>query len=147
MPVQHVNRPKASFRGYCGTVVAGQLRAGQRVRIMPSGMETRVREIFLGAQSRTECGTGDAVTLTLADEVDVSQGDIIAAAENPPQAADQFEAHLIWMGEQPLLPGRAYLMKLHTREISAVVTDITLSEKTICPLKIILNEIKYLCNF
>ena len=128
MPVQWVNRPHAAFRGYCGTIASGQLRRGLRVRVMPSAVETQVDEIYLGDQSCDECGTGDAITVTLMDEVDVSRGDVIVAADNLPEVADQFETRLIWMGAQSLLPGRSYLMKLHTREVSAVVTEIKYRE-------------------
>jgi bifunctional enzyme CysN/CysC len=128
MPVQWVNRSHAALRGYCGTLAAGELHAGDRIRVMPSGVETRVREITLGVTVCTAASTGDAVMVTLSDEVDVGRGDVLVAADQVPEVADQFEARLIWMAMQPLLPGRSYLMKLHTREVPATVTAIKYRE-------------------
>jgi bifunctional enzyme CysN/CysC len=128
MPVQWVNRPSADFRGFCGTVAQGEVRPGDVVQVLPSGVRTRVQAIVVWQGEAAQAGQGDAITLTLADEVDVGRGDVIAAAQAPPEVADQFEARLLWMGEQPLLAGRSYLLKLHTREVVATVTDIKYRE-------------------
>jgi bifunctional enzyme CysN/CysC len=128
MPVQWVNRPSADFRGFCGTVAQGEVRPGDAVRVLPSGVRTRVQAIVVWQGEAAQAARGDAITLTLADEVDVGRGDVIAAAEAPPEIADQFEARLLWMGDQPLLAGRTYLLKLHTREVVATVTDIKYRE-------------------
>ncbi|MBL8337279.1 MAG: sulfate adenylyltransferase subunit CysN, partial [Rhodoferax sp.] len=128
MPVQWVNRPNADFRGFCGTLAQGQVRPGDAVRVLPSGVATRVRSIVVWQGEAASASAGDAVTLTLAEDVDVGRGDVIVAGDAPPEVADQFEARLLWMGERPLLAGRAYLLKLHTREVVATVTDIKYRE-------------------
>lgn len=124
MPVQWVNRPNLDFRGFCGRVAQGKVRPGDRVRVLPSGVTSSVREIIVWQGSLDCAATGDSVTITLADEVDVSRGDMIVAAGNPPQVADQFEAHLLWMSGHPLVAGRPYLLKLHSKEVTATVTSI-----------------------
>ncbi|HNH36611.1 MAG TPA: adenylyl-sulfate kinase, partial [Rhodocyclaceae bacterium] len=123
MPVQWVNRPNLDFRGFCGRVAAGTVTVGQQVRILPSGTTTTVREVITPS-GEAAAEEGDSITLTLADEVDVSRGDVIAAAGDPPEAADQFEARILWMAEHPLVPGRPYLLKMHCKEATAVVTAI-----------------------
>ena len=128
MPVQWVNRPHADFRGLCGTVAQGIVRPGDPVRIMPSGVQTRVRSIVVWQGERDSAEPGDAITLTLADEVDAGRGDMVTAEDALPEVADQFEARLLWLGDQPLLPGRAYQCKLHTRELLATVTSIKYRE-------------------
>ena len=128
MPVQLVSRPNMNFRGFSGRVAAGRVRGGDPVRVLPSGVGTRVREVIRGFGTVDEAGTGASITITLADEVDVSRGDVLAAAEAPPESADQFEAKLLWMGEHALMPGRAYLMKTHTKEVNATITEIKFSE-------------------
>jgi bifunctional enzyme CysN/CysC len=128
MPVQFVNRPNLNFRGFCGRVAAGTVRAGDRVKVLPSGVQTRVKDVLYGFDRAEEGVTGQSITLTLADEVDVSRGDILAAADDAPQAADQFEAKLLWMGEHPMIPGRPYLLKIHAREVTATITEIKFSE-------------------
>ncbi len=124
MPVQWVNRPNLDFRGFCGRLVSGQVRPGDAVRVLPSGVVTRVKEVWAGFEPVQQADAGDAVTLTLADEVDASRGDVLAAAEQPPEVADQFEVRLLWMSESPMVPGRQYLLKLATREVTATVTAI-----------------------
>ena len=121
LPVQWVNRPDLDFRGFAGLVAAGEVRPGDRVRVLPSGRTTTVARIVTLDGDLDRAVTGQSVTLTLADEVDCSRGDVIAAAAAPPQVADQFEATLVWMGEEELLPGRAYLLKLATQTASATV--------------------------
>ncbi len=128
MPVQWVNRPDPDFRGFLGRVSQGVVRKGDRVCILPSGVTSRVKEIVVwqGAQERAE--GGDSITLTLEDEVDVSRGDVIADFGDPPQVADQFEAHLLWMSEHPLMAGRPYLIKFHSKELGGTVTSIKYRE-------------------
>ena len=124
MPVQYVNRPNPDFRGYSGRITAGRVAAGDRVRISPSGAETAVETIVVWQGARDRAERGDSVTLTLANEVDVSRGDVIAEAFNPPGVTDQFQANLIWMSDRPLVVGRSYLLKIHSREVTATVTRI-----------------------
>ena len=121
MPVQWVNRPNPDFRGFAGIVVAGSVRPGDAVRVVPSGVSTTVARIVTADGDLDHAVAGQSVTLTLADEVDVSRGDVIAAASSPPAVADQFECTLVWMADEPMLPGRQYLMKLGTRTASASV--------------------------
>ncbi|BFO04849.1 sulfate adenylyltransferase subunit CysN [Pseudomonas guariconensis] len=117
LPVQWVNRPNLDFRGYCGNVAAGSVSVGERIRVLPSGQQSEVTQILgpNGPQQQAECG--QAVTLVLKDEIDISRGDLIALADAPPAVADQFEATLVWMDEDALLPGRPYLMKIGCRTV------------------------------
>ncbi|EKT4465580.1 sulfate adenylyltransferase subunit CysN [Pseudomonas putida] len=117
LPVQWVNRPNLDFRGYSGNIAAGNISVGERIRVLPSGQQSEVTDILgaSGPQQRAECG--QAVTLVLKDEIDISRGDLIALADAPPAVADQFEATLVWMDEEPLLPGRPYLMKIGCRTV------------------------------
>jgi bifunctional enzyme CysN/CysC len=124
LPVQWVNRASSSFRGFAGLVAGGTVRVDDRVRALPSGRDTRVSRILIGDRDADVAVTGQSVTLTLADEVDVSRGDVLAAADTPPAVADQFEATIVWMHGQPLLQGRSYLMKLGTQTVSATVSPI-----------------------
>jgi len=124
LPVQWVNRPNLDFRGFCGLMASGQVRPGDRVRVLPSGRESTVARIVAFDGDRTLAVAGESVTLTLADEVDISRGDVIAAASAPPEVADQFECHLVWMDDEPLLPGRGYLLKIGARTVNATVTEI-----------------------
>jgi bifunctional enzyme CysN/CysC len=124
MPVQWVNRPDLDFRGYCGTVAGGRVRPGQAVRILPSGRETRVARIVTYEGILDEAVAGQSVTLTLADEVDLSRGNMVTDAHAPAQAADQLECTMVWMSDEPLLPGRPYLVKIGTQTATASVTQI-----------------------
>ena len=128
MPVQWVNRPSLDFRGFCGRVAEGQIRAGDAVRVLPSGVQTRVQSVIAGFDEVEVGHSGDAITLTLAHEVDASRGDVLVAAESPPEVADQFEARLLWMHEHAMTPGRPYLLKLATKEVTATVTEIKYRE-------------------
>ncbi|MBX3683709.1 MAG: sulfate adenylyltransferase subunit CysN [Thauera sp.] len=123
LPVQWVNRPNHDFRGFCGTIAGGSVKPGDRVRIQPSGRESTVARIVTADGDLPLAVAGQSITLTLADEVDISRGDMISDAEKPAEVADQFEATLVWMGEEPMLPGRAYVMKIGTRSVSATVTE------------------------
>ncbi|WP_107311798.1 sulfate adenylyltransferase subunit CysN [Burkholderia metallica] len=119
LPVQWVNRPHLNFRGYAGSIASGEIRVGERVRVLPSGKESRVVSVITPRGEGDVARAGDAVTLTLADEIDISRGDLIARADAPPEVADQFEATLVWMHDAPLLPGRPYLVKLGTQTVGA----------------------------
>ncbi|MBB3349202.1 MULTISPECIES: sulfate adenylyltransferase subunit CysN [unclassified Sphingomonas] len=121
LPVQWVNRPDLDFRGFAGTIAGGAVRPGDAVRIVPSGRTTTVKRIVALGGDRDRAEAGEAVTLTLADEVDCSRGDVIAAADDPPEVADQFEATLVWMAEEAMLPGRSYAFQLATQAASAVL--------------------------
>jgi bifunctional enzyme CysN/CysC len=119
LPVQWVNRPNLDFRGYAGMIASGTVRPGDRVRVLPSGRESKVARIVTAGEDLAEAVSGQSVTLTLEDEIDISRGDILAAADAPPAVADQFEATLVWMNDEPMLPGRPYLVKIGTRTLSA----------------------------
>ena len=121
MPVQWVSRPNQDFRGFAGTIAGGTVRPGDAVRIVPSGRTSAVKRIVTINGDLEEAVAGQSVTLVLADEVDCSRGDVIAAAASPPEAADQFEATIVWMGEDELIPGRGYWLKLATRTVTATV--------------------------
>ncbi len=123
-PVQWVNRPNLDFRGFSGTIVGGSIRPGDRVRVLPSGVETNVARIVTPGADLTEAVRGQAVTLTLTDEVDVSRGDVLCRAESPAEVADQFEAHIVWMNEQPMLAGRPYLLKSGTRTVGCSISQL-----------------------
>ncbi|RKU02803.1 adenylyl-sulfate kinase [Burkholderia sp. Nafp2/4-1b] len=122
LAVQWVNRPHLNFRGYAGSIASGEVRVGERVRVLPSGKESRVASVITPAGDADVARAGEAVTLTLADEIDISRGDMIARADAPPEVADQFEATLVWMHDEPLLPGRPYLVKLGTQTVGATCT-------------------------
>jgi len=121
LPVQWVNRPNLDFRGFSGQLASGKVRPGDAVRILPSGKTTTVERIVTLNGDLDEAVAGQSVTLTLADEVDCSRGDVIAAADAPPEAADQFEATLVWMADEAMIAGRAYWLKLATQNVSATI--------------------------
>ncbi len=121
LPVQWVNRPDHAFRGFSGRLVGGHVRPGDAVRVLPSGRTSTVGRIVTLDGDLPEAVSGQSVTLTLADEIDVSRGDVICAAGDPAGLADQFEAHVVWMGEEPLLPGRSYLVKLGAATVGASI--------------------------
>jgi bifunctional enzyme CysN/CysC len=123
MPVQWVNRPNQNFRGFAGQITAGTIWPGTEVRILPSGRTTRVGRIATFEGDLDEAVAGQSVTLTLEDEVDCSRGDVIAACADPPQSADQFEATIVWMSEDELLPGRGYWMKIGTQTVTAMIQE------------------------
>ncbi|WP_280545697.1 sulfate adenylyltransferase subunit CysN [Halomonas sp. 11-S5] len=124
LPVQWVNRPNLDFRGFTGMVTSGTVKPGDAIRVQPSGKTSTVSRIYTFDGDLDEAVAGQSITLLLDDEIDISRGDIISGVERPSQTADQFETTLVWMHEQPLLPGRPYLMKLGTQTVSATVTDI-----------------------
>jgi bifunctional enzyme CysN/CysC len=123
-PVQWVNRPNLDFRGFAGTVEAGQARVGQAVRILPSGETATIKEIILFKEKINTANTGKAVTITLDREVDASRGDIIVTSDAPCEVSDQFEVELVWMDQEPGYLGRSYLMQIGTAQVNAQITHI-----------------------
>ena len=119
LPVQWVNRPNADFRGYAGLIASGSVRAGDRIRVQPSGQESRVARIVTAEGDLAQALAGQSITLTLEDELDISRGDVISAAASPAETADQFETTLVWLGDEPMLPGRSYLLKAGARTVGA----------------------------
>ena len=121
MPVQWVNRPNLDFRGFAGTIVAGQVAVGDAVRVLPGGATTQVARIVSLEGDLPQAVAGQAVTLTLADEVDCSRGQVLTAAAAPLEVADQFESTVIWLDEDELVPGRSYWLKLGTQTVGATI--------------------------
>jgi bifunctional enzyme CysN/CysC len=121
-PVQWVNRPNQEFRGFSGTVVTGSVAPGDPIVVMGSSRSSRVKEIVTFDGSLARATAGDSVTLTLEDEIDVSRGDILVPPDAPTEFADQFAAHIVWMKDDTLVPGRSYWLKSGTRTVSATVT-------------------------
>jgi len=124
MPVQWVNRPNLDFRGFSGTIAGGRVRPGDSVAVAKSGRTTTVKRIVTMDGDLPEAVAGDAVTLTLADEVDISRGDVLAAPDARPEVSEQFAAHLLWMADEEMLPGRQYLLKLGTATVPAAVSEL-----------------------
>ena len=122
LPVQWVNRPNLDFRGFSGTIVSGRIKPGDEIVVAGSGRISKVKRIVTYDGDLGVAQAGEAVTLTLEDEIDVSRGDVLSAAQARPEVSDQFAAHLLWMAEEPLLPGRQYLLKLATATVPAQVT-------------------------
>ena len=150
MPVQWVCRPSQDFRGFAGQVAAGRVTVGDEVISATSGRRSRVSSLALGSESIASAIEGQSVLLTLEDEIDISRGDVIAAAASPPPVSDQFGAHLLWMGDEALLPGRHYWLKLGTRTIAAQVTEIKYkadinTQEHIAAKRLELNEVAA-CN-
>ena len=121
MPVQWVNRPNLDFRGFSGQIATGIVRPGDAIRVLPSGKTSTISKIVTLDGERSEAVAGQSVTLCFTDEIDCSRGDVIAAADNPPEVSDQFESTIVWMADDPLIPGRAYWLKLGTQTVSATV--------------------------
>ncbi|MBA8885720.1 sulfate adenylyltransferase subunit CysN [Dokdonella fugitiva] len=119
LPVQWVNRPDLDFRGYSGRILGGRVRPGDAVRVLPSGRTSTVARIVTFDGDLAEARSGQSVTLTLTDDIDISRGDVICAASDPAGLADQFEATLVWMADAPMLPGRPYLVKLGATTLGA----------------------------
>jgi len=124
MPVQWVNRPDQSFRGFAGLIAAGQVQPGDEVRALPSGRRTRVARVLGPTGDMPHAVAGQSVTLTLADEIDLSRGDLVTAGNSPTEVADQFEATIVWMHDAPMLQGRSYLMKVGARTVTAMITPL-----------------------
>ncbi|HKR88629.1 MAG TPA: sulfate adenylyltransferase subunit CysN, partial [Phenylobacterium sp.] len=121
MPVQWVNRPNLDFRGFSGLIASGVVKPGETVRVLPSGKTSTVTRVVTFDGDLQEGVAGQAVTICLADEIDCSRGDVLAVADNPPEAADQFETTIVWMADEPLLLGRPYWLKLATQTVTAQV--------------------------
>ncbi|HOO81581.1 MAG TPA: sulfate adenylyltransferase subunit CysN [Alphaproteobacteria bacterium] len=151
MPVQWVNRPNLDFRGFSGQVAAGRIEPGMEIKVMPSGKTSRVSKIVTFDGELPEAVASQSVTVTLADEIDISRGDMICAAEHPAEITDQFEAYLIWMGDEKMLPGRPYIMKTGAHQVPVSVTKLkyTINVNTMeehAAHSLVLNEIG-VCNF
>lgn len=121
LPVQWVNRPNLDFRGFAGLVASGTVSPGDRVRVLPSGKTTEIARIVTLDGDLDQAVAGQSVTLTFADEIDCSRGDVIATADAPPEVADQFEATIVWMADEEMLPGRPYWLKLGTQTVTASI--------------------------
>jgi bifunctional enzyme CysN/CysC len=124
MPVQWVNRPNLDFRGYAGTVASGKLAVGDEIVVANSGRSSKVKQIFVADAPAETAQAGDAVTVTLADELDIARGDVLCPPGARPEVADQFTAHVIWMSADAMLPGRSYLLKLGAKTVPAQITDL-----------------------
>ena len=123
MPVQWVNRPNLDFRGFAGVVTSGAVKPGDRIIAQPSGKESKVARIVTLNGDLPLAVAGQSITLTLEDEIDISRGDVLSMADTPAEVADQFEASLVWMTDEPMLPGRPYLMKIGTQTVTASITE------------------------
>ena len=123
MPVQWVNRPNLDFRGFSGQIAAGTVKPGVRVKVLPSGRESRVARIVVLPGDLDSAQAGQSVTITLTDEIDISRGDVLVAADNPSPVANQFESTIVWMDDEPMLPGRPYLMKIGAQTVAATITE------------------------
>jgi bifunctional enzyme CysN/CysC len=124
LPVQWVNRPDANFRGFSGLLTGGRVQPGQRVVVLPSGNQSTVDKIVTYEGEQAGAVAGQSVTVTLADEIDVSRGDVIADAEDPPGVGEQFEATIVWMAEESLLQGRSYVMRVGTNAAMATIAPL-----------------------
>jgi bifunctional enzyme CysN/CysC len=123
MPVQWVNRPNLDFRGFSGRIVGGSIRPGDPIRVLPAGTTSTVERIVTMDGDLDEAIAGQSVTITLTDEIDASRGDLFCAADDPAEVADQFEAHVVWMHEDAMLPGRPYLIKIGARTVGATISQ------------------------
>ncbi|WP_288502284.1 bifunctional sulfate adenylyltransferase subunit 1/adenylylsulfate kinase, partial [uncultured Pseudomonas sp.] len=124
-PVQYVNRPNLNFRGFAGTLASGVVHKGDEVVVLPSGKSSRVKSIVTYEGELESAGPGQAVTLTMEDEIDISRGDLLVHADNVPPVTDQFEAMLVWMAEEPMLPGKKYDIKRATSYVPGSIASIT----------------------
>ncbi len=150
MPVQWVNRPDQNFRGFAGTIASGSVKAGDKVKVLPSGKTSTITRIVTQDGDLPQAIAEQAVTLTFADEIDASRGDILCAAQAPVEVSDQFEVQVLWMGDEPMLPGRAYLIKSATKSLPGTLdklkykTNVNTLEKQAAET-LALNEIG-VCN-
>ncbi len=124
LPVQWVNRPDLNFRGFAGAIVSGTVKPGQEIRALPSNRVSKVARVVTYDGDLKAGIAGQSVTLTLTDEIDVSRGDVLVAADKPLEVADQFEAHVVWFSDEALLPGRQYWLKIGAKSVAAQITDI-----------------------
>ncbi|MEK8030699.1 sulfate adenylyltransferase subunit CysN [Ideonella sp. DXS29W] len=123
LPVQWVNRPNLDFRGFCGVITAGMIKPGDKIRAQPSGRESKVARIVTANGDLPLAVAGQSVCITLEDEIDISRGDVISGSDSPAEVADQFEASLVWMHDEPMMPGRSFLMKIGTQTVTASITE------------------------
>jgi bifunctional enzyme CysN/CysC len=123
-PVQWVNRPDLDFRGYAGTVASGTINAGDPIAVAGSGQTSRVKQLLAYEGSQASARAGDAITITLADEIDIARGDLLVSPTSRPEVSDQFAAHIIWMSDHALMPGRSYLARIGTKTTPITVTGI-----------------------
>lgn len=123
-PIQYVNRPNLDFRGFTGTIATGRIAVGDAVRVAKSGQRSRVREILSPRGSVRSADAHQAVTLRLEDEIELSRGNMLVAPEEAPEVSDQFSANIVWMDEQPLLPGRSYILRTETDQTPATVSEL-----------------------
>ena len=150
LPVQWVNRPDHTFRGFSGTLIRGSVAPGDAVQVLPAGTQSTVARVVTAEGDLDRAVAGQSVTITLTDEIDVSRGDVLCAAEVPALVADQFEAHVVWMSEQPMLPSRPYLLKQGTRTVTVTMghpkykVDVNTLDKS-AATSLMLNEIG-VCN-
>ncbi|MFT4057256.1 MAG: sulfate adenylyltransferase subunit CysN, partial [Novosphingobium sp.] len=121
LPVQWVNRPNLDFRGFSGLIATGSVKPGDKIRVLPSGKTSTITRVVTYDGDLDEAVAGQSVTVCFEDEIDCSRGSVISVADNPPQTADQFESTFVWMADEPLVPGRAYWLKLGTQTVSATV--------------------------
>ena len=150
LPVQWVNRPDLDFRGYCGTIASGRISRGDEIVVANSGRVSKVKNLYVADQLAETASAGDAVTVTLIDEIDVARGDVLCHAQARPEVADQFTAHVIWMSADPMLPGRSYLLKIGAKTAPAQITDLkhrvdVNTQEKLAAKTLALNEIG-LCN-
>ena len=123
LPVQWVSRPNLDFRGFAGLIASGKVRPGDKVRVSPSGQTSTIDRIVTKDGDLDVAVAGQSITVTLKDEIDCSRGDVLSAADSPPEVADQFETTIVWMAEEPLLPGRQYWLKIGTKLVSAQIAE------------------------
>lgn len=123
LPVQWVNRPNLDFRGFSGLIATGSVKAGDKIRVLPSGKTSEITRVVTYDGDLDEAVAGQSVTVCFADEIDCSRGSVISVADNPPQTADQFEATFVWMADEAMVPGRAYWLKIGTQMVSATVQE------------------------
>lgn len=150
LPVQWVCRPNQNFRGFAGNVAAGQIKIGDDIVVTPSGVRSKVASIIRGDKEVAEAYRGHSVIVSLVDEIDISRGDVISAASDAPPISDQVAAHVLWLSDAPLMPGRGYWLKLATRTVSAQVSEIkhkidVNTQETLAAKRLELNEVGY-CN-
>ncbi len=150
LPVQWVCRPNQNFRGFAGNIAAGEVKVGDDIVVTPSGVRSKVASIIRGDQEVTHARRGQAVIISLKDEIDISRGDVISVANDPPPISDQVAAHVLWLSDTPLLPGRGYWLKLATRTVSAQVSEIkhkidVNTQDFLAAKRLELNEVAY-CN-
>ena len=150
LPVQWVNRPNLDFRGYAGTVAGGRVKVGDEIVVANSGRGSKVKSLYVADLQAETAEAGEAVTMTLDDELDIARGDVLCHGQARPEVADQFTAHVIWMSAEPMLPGRSYLLKLGAKTVPAQITDLkhridVNTQEKLAAKTLALNEIG-LCN-